>query len=109
MNFVRNMESAQPIQCHIKAPIFVEVGPYKSESRSGCCIIDITFPNLFYVEVNFYCASFTLILSTFIPSRDSRLSMLMHLLFVIDWRDSVQKLLHSFLINSSQMQRFAVR
>ena len=45
------MGSNPPIQCLIKTPVFLEVGPYKSDLRSGCCIVDVTFPNLFYVEV----------------------------------------------------------
>ena len=44
------MES-KPLASSIKHPIHIRVGDQKTEFHSGCSVIDVTFPNVFYVEV----------------------------------------------------------
>ena len=49
-----------------KPTVFVNFSDSKSDFRTGCCVIDITFPNTFYVEIaeihlkNYYTSWFTL-------------------------------------------------
>ncbi|KAK2167291.1 hypothetical protein LSH36_30g08054 [Paralvinella palmiformis] len=41
----------KPLASNIKHPVHIRVGDQKSEFYSGCSVIDVTFPNVFYVEV----------------------------------------------------------
>ena len=46
-----NVES-KSLPCSVKHPYHMKVGEPKEEFHSGCSVVDLTFPNLFYVEVN---------------------------------------------------------
>ena len=41
----------KPINCNIKPAVHMKVGDHKVDFHSGCSVIDVSFPNTFYVEV----------------------------------------------------------
>ncbi|CAD5116598.1 DgyrCDS5474 [Dimorphilus gyrociliatus] len=60
------MSQTNPISCTIKPPVPIKIGDHKVEFLTGCHVIDVTFPNVFYVEIgeihfkNFYTANLTI-------------------------------------------------
>ena len=42
----------KPINCNIKPAVHIRVGDPKVDFHSGCSVVDVTFPNTFYVEVS---------------------------------------------------------
>ncbi len=42
----------KPLPCTIKPPALIKVGDPKGDFHTGCSVIDVTFTNVFYVEVS---------------------------------------------------------
>lgn len=61
------MADQKVLSCNIKSPVAITVGDQKTEFHAGCSVIDVTFKNVFYVEVqeihfkNFYTASLSIL------------------------------------------------
>lgn len=53
---------AKPISCTVKPAQLIRLGDIRTEFHSGCSIVEVTFPNVVYVEV-LSAASFFLSLS----------------------------------------------
>lgn len=45
------LTETNPISCQIKPPVPIKIGDHKTEFFTGCHVIDVIFPNVFYVEV----------------------------------------------------------
>ena len=46
-----NIPGNQPLNIKIKPKHTVHLGDHKGDFSSGCGVIDVGFPNVFYVEV----------------------------------------------------------
>ena len=42
----------KPLGSNVKHPLHIRIGDHKVEFHSGCSVVDVTFPNVFYVEIN---------------------------------------------------------
>ena len=49
-----NIPGNQPLNMKIKPKNTVHLGDLKGDFNSGCSVIDVGFPNVFYVEVTFF-------------------------------------------------------